>query len=423
MMALLNTVINLISLSFSSRYLLSQSGLDTTGVTMPLRAIFILLLALIPLATFFAAFLLSISTFSRNMKEARSYEQPIMMVSMLLAMVSFIPSIEISNLLALIPVVNIALLFKAVMINEYQLSHLLLTIGSTLVLDVLAIWLTVKLFTTEAILFRTEEEGSLRNVRQERRNLFNSFYGLLYYALALVALYYLGTKWQSAGLIRGLVKTQVFIILLPPLVVLRIFRLKPAEVLRLKPPKLKEIALVPLIAVPGAIVVSFLTQLINTVFPFPPEYLEQLGRLFSLDVSLALSFLVVAVMPGICEEALFRGFMIRFYESSGKANAVIISALLFAVFHLDPFRLLPTFLLGLMLGYLTLRSGSLFNSMLYHAVNNGLALFVVTFAARPWLKVLIPDGEFFRIWVLAPAIIVFVLALRAFHRTTIPKEN
>ena len=123
-MSMINVVINLISLSFSVRYLVAQSGLETSGVKMPVSAFLILLVAMLPLATLFAAILLSISTFSRNMKEARTYEQPIMMVSMLLGMVSFIPSIEFSNLLAMVPVINIALLFKAVMINEFTLAQL-----------------------------------------------------------------------------------------------------------------------------------------------------------------------------------------------------------------------------------------------------------------------------------------------------------
>ncbi|HOA29891.1 MAG TPA: ABC transporter permease subunit, partial [Candidatus Cloacimonadota bacterium] len=154
-LGMVNLIVNLFSISVSLKYMLSQSGVEMAGVEMPLKAIFILLAAMLPLATFFSAVLLSISTFSRNMKEARSYEQPLLIVSMMLAMISFLPAIEMSNLLALIPVVNIALLFKAVMIEDYQISHLLITIISTLALDIFAIWGTIRLFKTESILFRS----------------------------------------------------------------------------------------------------------------------------------------------------------------------------------------------------------------------------------------------------------------------------
>jgi hypothetical protein len=72
---------------------------------------------------------------------------------MFASMITFFPGIEISNLFAIIPVVNIALLFKAVMINEYQLSHLAADDRIHHSLDVIAIWITIRLFNTEKVLF------------------------------------------------------------------------------------------------------------------------------------------------------------------------------------------------------------------------------------------------------------------------------
>ncbi len=425
-MAMINVVINLVSISFSVSYLLSQFGLESEGVKLPIGSFLILLLAMVPLASLFSALLLSISTFSRNMKEARTYEQPIMMASMLMGMVSFIPSIQISNLLALVPVINISLLFKAVLIGEWQLTHLLITVGSTLLLDVFAIWLTVRLFKSEAVLFRTEDDsGGIKTVKTNRSGFFNPFYALVYFSLALVALYYLGSKWQARDLMKGLVQTQVFIITLPVLVLLSFLKIRGKEarqLLRLRAPKLKEIALVPFIAISAAIVVVVIGQLINQIFPFPPEYLEQMSKLFQMDMPLWQMFLVIAVLPGICEELLFRGFLPRFFEGKKFWYPVLASAALFAIFHLDPFRLLPTFLLGTLLGWLTLRSGSIYNSMLSHALNNALALFIVTFAERPWLKGLTVDSENLRYWVVIPAILVLAASLWAFYKITADKE-
>ncbi len=425
-MAMINVVINLISISFSVRFFLTQMGMESHGLHLPLGSFLILLLAMIPLATLFSALMLSISTFSRNMKEARTYEQPIMIAAMLMGMVSFIPSIHISNLLAMVPVINISLLFKAVLIGDWQLSHLLITMGTTLVLDVFAIWLTVRLFHSEAILFRTEEDsGGIKTLRKNKRGFFNPFYGLVYFSLALVALYYLGSKWQMKDLVTGLLKTQVLVILLPVFLLLQLLKFKGAElrkVLRLQAPKLKEIALVPFIAVSAAIVVSIIGQLINQVFPFPPDYLEKLSGVFNLDIPIWQMFLLIAILPGVCEELLFRGFLMRFFEGRQIWYPILASALLFAIFHLDPFRLLPTFLLGILLGYLTLRSGSIVNSMLSHSLNNALALFIVTFAEKPWLGVLVRDSENLRYWIALPAILVLAASLWAFHKITAPKE-
>lgn len=422
-MAMLNVLINLVSLSFSIRFLVAQNGLETQGLQLPVSAFAILLVAMIPLATLFAALLLSVSTFSRNMKEARTYEQPIMMVSMLLGMISFIPSIEINNLLAMIPVVNISLLFKAVMINEYTLSHLLITIGSTLLLDVAAIWVTVRLFNTEAVLFRTEDDGSIKHVRQNKRNFFNSYYGLVYFAIALAGLYYLGGMMQRADMFKGMIQTQLLVILLPVLLILRLLKLPQKQILRLQPPRLKELALVPLIAVSAQVVTVVLTQLVDKVFPFPPEYLERMSGLLQMgDHPMWMMLLVFAVAPGICEEVMFRGFMMRFYEGYGKIAAVLISAFLFAVFHLDPFKLVQVMLLGTLLGYLTIRSGSIYNSMFSHFINNALAIVLVNFESAAWLKPFITAKTAYKYWIVVPAALILAGSLWVFHKVTANRE-
>jgi len=420
-MAMVNVVINLVSISFSIQYMLSQTGLDLEGIQMPINSFLILLLAMIPLATLFAAILLSISTFSRNMKEARTYEQPIMIIAMLLGMVSFLPTIEINNVLALVPIINIALLFKAVLIGNYQLSHLLLTIGSTLVLDVIAIWITVKLFNTESVLFRTQEEGGKIKIKN-KRTFFSPFYGIVYFCLALVALYYLGGKWQTADLVNGLIQSELILILFPVLIVLRLGKYKPAEILRLNTPKAKELAIIPFIAISASTIVSIIAQVINHIFPFPQEYIEAMSRIFTQDISFWELFIVIALVPGICEEILFRGFLMRFFEQKHFWYPIITTAILFAVFHLDPFRFLPVLLLGILLGYIAMRTGSIVNSMFFHIINNTLAVVITTFGEQNWMKIFIQDGENLKYWVILPAIFIFIISMKVFNKITVSKE-
>ena len=416
--SMVNVVVNLFSMSFSMQYLLGSAAELGDFASIPIWGFLILLAAMIPLATLFAAILMSLSTFSRNLKEAGSYQPPVMIISMLLGMISFLPSVEINTLLSLVPVVNIALLFKAVLTNEFQWLHIFLTVGSTLILDVVAIWMTIKLFNTESVLFRTDDDTSLKNVRKEKRNLFNSFNGTVIYAILLALLYYLGQYLQKGDLLNGLIQTQVFLILIPPLLILQIFKLKPKEICRFKAPKLKEVALVPFIAISASVMVIMIMQVINMLFPFPEHYLEQMSSMFKMTDNIWIQLAVIALLPGICEEVLFRGFLIRFYEGYGKKAAVIISALLFAAFHLDPFRLLPTFLLGLLLGYLTLRSGSIVNSMLSHFINNAFALVISTFATSAWFKYIIRDSDTIHWWLLFPAAIIFVVSIVLFHKVT-----
>jgi len=418
-LSMLNLIVNLFSISFSLRFMLSQSGLDMAGAGMPIKAILILLAAMLPLATLFAAILLSISTFSRNMKEARTYESPLMMVSMIMAMISFLPAIEMNSLMAMIPIVNISLLFKAVMVNEYQVSHLMITILSTVVLVIIAIWGSIKLFNNEGVLMRSDDDSSsLKGIKKNRANFFTPYNGMVYFTLALLLLYYVASRWQMQDLARGLVMTQVIVIALPVFILLKVLKMKAAPVLRITMPRLKELILIPFIAIPATVIVAILAQFINSIYPFPEHYLESLGKLFEMNLPLWGSFLVVAVAPGFCEELLFRGLFPRFFQKYGMKVNIVITALLFAAFHLDPFRFVPVFLLGALLGYLTLRSGSIIHSMIAHTINNGLALLISVFSGSQIIKLVMMDSENLHYWVVIPAAIILFLALRAFHRFT-----
>src|SRR5205823_1216781 len=76
-----------------------------------------------------------------------------------------------------------------------------------------------------------------------------------------------------------------------------------------------------------------------------------------------------------CEELAFRGFILtglrrRFHPWT----AIFMSSFLFALYHMNVFQALPAFLLGVVLGILTVRSGSILPSMLLHFLNNGAVI-------------------------------------------------
>ena len=65
-------------------------------------------------------------------------------------------------------------------------------------------------------------------------------------------------------------------------------------------------------AISASMIVSIIAQVINHFFPFPQEYIEAMSRIFTQDISFWEMFIVIALLPGICEEILFRGFLMRF---------------------------------------------------------------------------------------------------------------
>lgn len=94
---------------------------------------------------------------------------------------------------------------------------------------------------------------------------------------------------------------------------------------------------------------------------------------------LILGLLVVAVIPGIGEELVFRGLVQNHaYRLSKNIHVAIwLSALLFALFHLQFYGLVPRMFLGALFGYLYFYSGSIIYPMVAHFFNNGFTLIML----------------------------------------------
>ena len=94
------------------------------------------------------------------------------------------------------------------------------------------------------------------------------------------------------------------------------------------------------------------------------------------------SFLLVGIMPGVCEELFFRGMMFGSWEQKSQKAAWIVSSVLFGVLHGNLQGLPVHLFMGFVLGYLLLRSGSLYVSMTFHAVYNSFTLLLAYFSQQ-----------------------------------------
>ena len=106
-------------------------------------------------------------------------------------------------------------------------------------------------------------------------------------------------------------------------------------------------------------------------------------------VSPILVVATLAVVPAMCEEFFFRGYLLSALERSmSGTRAVVLSSILFGLFHLVAIeqlhfeRLVPSTCLGLVLGWVCLRSGSVLPGMLLHASHNALLLMAAYYQER-----------------------------------------
>lgn len=85
---------------------------------------------------------------------------------------------------------------------------------------------------------------------------------------------------------------------------------------------------------------------------------------------IVLQFIVVCLVPGFCEEFLFRGAILTNCLPFGRSTAILISSLLFALMHQNPQQFFYTFVAGLVLGILYEKSGSIWPGVILHTINN-----------------------------------------------------
>ena len=109
----------------------------------------------LPLAVLFSAALMTISLFAKSYKEAQSYVTPMMMVVILPAVAAMLPGVELTSKLALVPILNMSLLCKELVTGTYHWNYIAIIFSSTCVYAAAALFLAVKMFQREDVLFRS----------------------------------------------------------------------------------------------------------------------------------------------------------------------------------------------------------------------------------------------------------------------------
>lgn len=99
---------------------------------------------------------------------------------------------------------------------------------------------------------------------------------------------------------------------------------------------------------------------------------ELISKFLKTENVLLLGIVHIGIVPAVCEEVMYRGYIMRALEKSwGITAAILISGLIFGAYHLQLSNILPLATLGIFLAYLTYVSNSIIPAMIAHFVNNG----------------------------------------------------
>ncbi len=118
---------------------------------------------------------------------------------------------------------------------------------------------------------------------------------------------------------------------------------------------------------------------LNSFIPVPDvlaqmqeTMVEMISNFLKSDNALLLGVIHIGIVPAVCEEIMYRGYVQRAFEKSwGVVAAILVSGAVFGAYHLQISNIIPLSALGIMLAYLTYISDSLIPAMIAHFVNNG----------------------------------------------------
>jgi len=405
--ALANLFASWITLSIGGlgRALLGEKGFSLLALVqiLPLLVIF---------AAFFSAILLAMCSFARSFKEAQAYLIPVMLVSLAPALVTLMPNIEFSTLLGIVPLVNILLLSRDIMTGSPQALPAFAAVFSTLLYAAAALVVASKLFGAESATSGSQETWSDLLRRPKRTQLLPDLGDLAVFLAMLFPVFFIVTNlfgqtqmsigaklWSNAGML-------LVLFFVTPSIVAWYRRLNPQTTFLLRSwtgnlPQVRQrvvrgvgVLLSVCFMAAGLWIVAFEFLQLLKDYGFgllaleQPEVLEKAKKEFA-QIPFWIILVTSAIVPAFAEEYFFRGYVLSAFRNRvSSLRAILYSALIFGLFHvitgsmLSLERFFPSTLLGLFLGFVAIRTGSLWPGVLLHAIHNGLVFWLTRFSTK-----------------------------------------
>jgi len=194
-------------------------------------------------------------------------------------------------------------------------------------------------------------------------------HGLIVFVIAIVLLFTVCSALQAYFGIVGLAFTEL-IILITAIIPVLIIKEDFSNVFPMKLPPIKSFFGGFLLYTGTRMLSAPISLILTALFPSANEVVESLVSV-GTSVSPFYSIIFMAILPAICEEMLVRGFILSSIKKiNNNALTVIIIGLLFGAMHLDPYRFLPTAMLGAVFAFIAIATNSLLLPMIFHFMNN-----------------------------------------------------
>ena len=338
------------------------------------------------------------------------------------------------------PITGVSLLLRSLIQGEYAVArrYFIPVLVPTVVYGGIALRWAIDMFQREDVLFREAERFDLRvwlrHLMRDKEPTPNGGESLFCFAIMLSLAWFL-TQYialEGLGTIAGMAGTQIAFVLTPPLAMAFLLTSSPRRPLNSTGRNGRFLLLAAGLALGMNPLVNELRPWVERFFPMPIELKKALEDMFKDMPDFLTAFMLFAFIPAVCEEVAFRGFILTGLERRHvPRTAILMSAILFGFMHVFVSlfqQLFNATLLGLVLGLLAVRSRSLIPGIVFHVINNGLAV-----AAGYWVATTTgqrvagwlyrdPQSGLYHVWLLVVSILVSACLLTLLIRSRSPEK-
>ena len=382
-----SAILNVFSMGGAMAFLVSSSMSLAEDINLEIHyetfipGILFTLVVMVFYALLVTAVCMCTCVFAKNFKEANNYVTPVMLIFMFGSYAAMIPDLELTAQTAAIPIVNVALLVEGLFQFQYNYGLFAIVLFSNVAYSLLAILILGKIYNSEAVLF-SEGLSSVRifTRRSEMKEKQMPGYGdlILLLCLVLLLIFYVGSfaqiKWGFGGVV-----IQQLIILLCPVLYAWYMKADAKKLFSIKKPGVSQVAGGILFGIAAFLCAMIVGVLLVPFFPESADGLTQLDDMLTSQPAVVL-ILVVALMPAIGEELLFRGFVMGTLKNKCTGViAVLVTTLLFAAYHMSLIKMFTIGIIGFGLTYAAYKSGSIVTSMCMHFLNNLLSVLITKY--------------------------------------------
>jgi sodium transport system permease protein len=379
-------LLNLLSIGFTIWQFLNQVPPDATFRP---AALFWAIALLLPLSAFFSAICLAIGAFARSSKEGQHYLMPLFLVTMPLIFLTLAPGVELNHFYSMVPVTGVALLLQKLMAvkppEQSLWGYFIPVLAPMIVYSWLALRWAIEQFQREEVLFREAERLDLklwlRRLFREKEALPSTGQALFCFALLFGLHWFTLSMRPENSLVASHAIYNLAFVAAPPLIMVLLLTTRPLEGLALRSPPWWAYPLAGMLAILLLAPFSALTLYFLELFPqlkqlllesqgisSPREQMQALGEIIAQQ-NRFLCLLVFIVLPAICEELAFRGFLLSGLRRRFRPwTAVSLCSFLFALYQMNVLQIVPHLLLGLVLALLVLRTDSLLSAIFFRLV-------------------------------------------------------